>query len=143
MCWLLLLFASPSPAVPPKSAPPALEVSDLHAIRSLIEDQIAAFRRHDAEAAWRYVAPGLQERFVTPENFLEMVRTGYGPVYSPRSYHFGEIVPTPEGLGQWLEVVGPDGERVGALYLLERQPDGSWRSSGCLLTMPGPPPPEA
>jgi hypothetical protein len=143
MWCFLLLFAGPSLAGPQKSDPPALEVSDLHAIRSLIEDQIAAFRRHDADAAWQYVAPGLQERFVTPENFLEMVRTGYGPVYSPRSYRFGEIVLTPEGLGQWLDVVGPAGERVGALYLLERQPDGSWRSSGCLLTLPGPLPPEA
>jgi hypothetical protein len=143
MWWLVLLFGVPSFGGAPQSAPPALEVSDLHDIRSLIEDQIAAFRRNDAAAAWRHVAPALRERFVTPENFLEMVRTGYGPVYSPRSYRFGPIELTPEGLGQWLEVVGPDGERVGALYLMERQPDGSWRSSGCLLTLPGPLPPEA
>lgn len=123
-------------------APPELSVSDLKAIRSLIDDQIAAFRRHDAEGAWRHVAPGLQEKFGTAESFLEMVRTAYQPVYAPRSYQFGEIVVTPDGVGQWMDVTGPDGIRVGALYLMERQRDGIWKTSGCFLTEPGPERPE-
>jgi len=31
-------------------------------------------------------------------------------------------------------MVGPDGEEVVARYTMERQPDGSWRIDGCILT---------
>jgi hypothetical protein len=104
----------------------------------VIDDQIAAFRRLDALAAWRHVAPGLRRKFGTPDAFLRMVVLGYRSVANPRSYTFGPLVPLDGGeWGQWLEIVGPDGERVEALYLLERQPDGSWRTSGCLLLGPG------
>lgn len=130
-------LASPSFAAPPEGSQP-LSARDLQAIRGVIDDQIAAFRRNDAEGAWKHVAPDLREKFGTPERFLEMVRTGYAPVYAPRRYSYGDLVPTPYGLGQWLEVTGPDGKEVDALYLLERAPDGSWRTSGCLMTEPGP-----
>jgi hypothetical protein len=34
--------------------------------------------------------------------------------------------------------VGPDGQAVIALYVMERQPDGSWRINGVyLLQVPG------
>lgn len=34
---------------------------------------------------------------------------------------------------QPLEVVAPDASVVVAYYLMERQPDGTWRISGCVL----------
>ncbi len=118
---------TPAPVVAPDAA---------QAMRQVIDDQIAAFRRDDAPGAWRHVAPGLKRKFGTADRFLEMVRVGYAPVYRPKRYDFGEVIRTPDGFGQWLDVEGPSGERLRALYLMERQPDGTWMTSGCLLFEP-------
>jgi len=45
----------------------------------------------------------------------------------------GEQVRLPSGeVGQWLDVIGPDGRHARALYLLDRI-DGRWQTTGCLL----------
>jgi hypothetical protein len=38
-------------------------------------------------------------------------------------------------LVQRVLLVGPDGVPVTALYFMEQQPDGSWKISGCVLTI--------
>jgi len=37
---------------------------------------------------------------------------------------------------QRVLLVGPDGVPVVADYLMQRQPDGSWRINGCILERP-------
>ena len=139
MLWLFLpwlAFAEPPDAATRDPVAVELPAADQQAIRRLIDDQIGSFQRRDAEGAWRHVSPTLQGQFGSPERFMEMVREGYAPLYTPRSVSFDELIPVPGGWGQWMEVVGPDGERVKALYLLERQADGSWRTMGCLMSEP-------
>src|SRR5207245_9425159 len=103
-------------------------------IRAVIEDQLAAFRRDDGVAAFSYAAPVIRERFATPDNFMEMVRTGYRPVYRPREVAFGTLELRDGRLVQRALLVGPDGVATVALYVMERQPDGSWKIAACLLT---------
>ena len=110
-----------------------IEAGDRAAIRAVIENQIAAFRRDDAEAAFGYAAPSIQAMFGTPENFIRMVRQDYQAVYRPREVEFRELemrhgIPT-----QRVLVVGPDGTPKLALYPMQRQPDGAWRIAGCTL----------
>jgi hypothetical protein len=38
---------------------------------------------------------------------------------------------------QQVFVIGPDGRGYLAHYMMERQPNGSWRISGCYLERPG------
>jgi len=106
---------------------------DRATIRTMIGDQIEAFRSDDAALAYGYAAPGIKRLFPTPERFLEMVRNQYRPVYRPRSVTFGEIVETPDGVLQEVFLTGPDGNGWIAAYVAERQADGSWRISGCAL----------
>lgn len=129
--WLVL--AVPAVAAPGDVPHTFVASTDAEQVRHVVDEQIAAFRAHDAEAAWRWVAPGLREKFGTADVFLRMVREQYPAVYAPRSYTFGPLQTRPDGLGQWIEFVGPNGERVEALYLFEPQADGTWRTSGCLL----------
>ena len=121
-----LAQGDPAPASP----------ADQAAIRTVIEHQLAAFQRDDAAAAFSYASPGIQAKFGTPDIFMEMVRTGYQPVYRPRETEFRELVASPAGLVQKVLFVGPDGRPVLALYSMERQDDGSWRISGCVLVEP-------
>jgi len=116
---------------------PATDVAtaDRGAIRTVIGDQMAAFKRDDADAAFGFAAPNIRDMFGTPEHFLAMVRQGYQPVYRPSDVRFGELVRIDGSLAQLVHVVGPDGVPQLAVYFVERQPDGLWRITGCVLTV--------
>lgn len=106
---------------------------DRRAIRQVIERQLEAFGRDDADGAFVFASPAIQAQFETPDRFMAMVRSSYAPVYRPRSILFQEIV-TIEGYpAQKLTLMGADGELFTAFYLMEPQPDGRWRIQGCFL----------
>lgn len=107
--------------------------ADAAAIRSVIERQLEAFQRDDATAAFAFAAPDIQARFGTPEAFMDMVKRAYQPVYRPRETEFRALTTGEEGPVQKVLLVGPDGRLVLALYSMEREADGSWRISGCVL----------
>lgn len=102
-------------------------------IRAIIADQLDAFRLDDAPRAFSHAAPGIQRAFPTPEAFMDMVRRGYLPVYRPKEVAFGPAEEIDGTAVQQIFVTGPDGKDWVALYTLERQPDGAWKISGCLL----------
>ncbi len=126
---ILLVFGIA--AAHPASA--QLADADRDGIRTTIQNQIAAFQRDDGAAAYGYAAPMIQGLFPSVDAFMAMVRSGYQPVYRPRSVVFGEAVVTPQGPTQRVFVTGPDGKNWVAIYSLEQQPDGSWKISGCRL----------
>lgn len=125
--WIALLLSAAAPA---ETLPgPA----DAAAIRAVIEDQLAAFRADDAARAFAHASPAIQRKFGTPAFFMEMVRTGYRPVYRPQAYEFRTLGYEGGRLLQRLYVVGPDGRPALAVYEMQRQPDGSWKINGCYL----------
>jgi len=105
----------------------------------IIAAQISAFRADDGPTAYSYAAPVIRNIFPTPEIFMSMVKRGYPQVYRPQSFNFTEALIDPLGRpAQKMLVVGPDGKTYEALYSMEKQPDGTWRISGCtLLEIPG------
>lgn len=116
----------------------AVEEVDRAAGRAAIERQLDAFKRDDAAGAYEMASPSIRSMFPSQDVFLEMVRRGYKPVYRPRSYAFGQGRDDGEGFEQTLQVQDQDGVDWDAVYSLERQPDGSWRISGCrLVKRPG------
>jgi len=129
----LLIVALPFLAETPHAED--LAAADRGAIRAVVEDQLAAFQRDDGTAAFALASPHIREQFGSVENFMEMVRTGYQPVYRPREVAFGDVTITDGRIVQRVLLVGPDGIPVTALYTMERQPDGSWRIAGCTLTI--------
>lgn len=126
-----LVLTAPAAA----QAPLDLPAPDRAAIRTTIESQLAAFQRDDGAAAFGFATPNIQAMFGTPENFLEMVRRGYAPVYRPRVVEFAGIVGNPASPVQLVQIVGPDGEAVIAAYEMARLPEG-WRINGCVLLRP-------
>ena len=107
--------------------------ADKAAIRQVIQSQIAAFQKDDGPTAYGYASPTIQEKFVNPDIFMEMVRTGYAAVYHPREVEFRELKIENGRLLQEVFVVGPDGNPALAIYEMQRQPDGNWRINGCWL----------
>lgn len=116
----------------------AFDEADRRAGRETITSQIEAFRRDDGAAAYGLAAPSIQQVFPSQDGFMEMVRQGYRPVYRPRTYEFGESRDEGETLEQALRIQDADGTDWDAVYSLQKQPDGSWKISGCrLVKRPG------
>lgn len=118
-----------------RAADPPAE-ADRAAIRNIIDSQIAAFRRDDGETAFSFAAPSIRQMFGTVDNFMAMVRGGYLPVYRPQTYRFGAIEMVDDLIVQKVHIIGPDGRAVTAFYIMEKQPDGTWRIAGCSLGKP-------
>ncbi|MFZ5676035.1 MAG: DUF4864 domain-containing protein [Pseudomonadota bacterium] len=111
-------------------------ISDAEAaeFQRIITSQLDAFTADDGAAAYGFAAPNIQRLFPTPEVFMSMVQKGYAPVYRRQSYSFGRIGNEMGGQPtQHVTIVDANGKAWTAFYAMERQPDGSWKISGCSL----------
>ena len=102
-------------------------------IQKVISDQIAAFQRDDGAEAFSYASPNIRRMFGNADTFMRMVRQGYPSVYRPQSFEFQEVVEIQGRLVQDVLFVGPSGEVEIGSYLMERQPDGTWRINGVVM----------
>jgi len=101
------------------------------AAQSVVENQLKAFQAGDAEAAYSHAAPNIRRAFPTREAFMAMVKNGYAPIHSPRSYAFGKAEIAGNGrVTQRVLILGPDGKDYEAVYTLELQEDGVFRITG-------------
>ena len=120
------------------SAQGALASADARAVREVIEAQLDAFRKDDAERAFSLATPGIRQTFGTAENFMTMVRTSYAVVYRPASVAFEPPVILDGDVVQPVRLSDEQGRAWIALYPMQRQPDGTWRTNGCQLArVPG------
>jgi hypothetical protein len=131
---MALLLATPLAAARADEAPSAQPSSEREAIHGVIQHQLDAFRADNAGAAFGYASPNIQGMFGDAEHFMAMVKTGYPPVYRPRSSAFGGLVDIDGRTVQKVRFVGPDGRAALALYYMEREADGTWKIDGCQLT---------
>ncbi len=102
-------------------------------IARAITAQIEAFRRDDGDAAFAFATPGIRQKFGDSAHFMAAVKQAYPQVYRPRSFKFLGRGAEEGKVTQRVEIVGPDGRLVTAIYDMSRQPDGSWRIDGCRL----------
>jgi Domain of unknown function (DUF4864) len=107
--------------------------SDCVVIRSVIEGQLAAFQKDDAQAAFAFASPGIQQHFKTPENFMRMVMLSYPAVYRPRSVFFEKVTTVQDNITQPVLLLSPHGMPLRALYFMEKQVDDTWKINGCIL----------
>ena len=132
MRWLYIVWMGLC-LLPTFSHAQELTADDRVAIRTVIEQQLEAFRQDDADAAFGYATASIQRQFGTPERFMHMVKTAYPPVYRPRRVVFQEVDETASVPIQPVLLVGPDGVPVVALYPMRREASGLWRIDGCFL----------
>lgn len=125
---LLLAFLWAAPAG-------ADEVSgaDASAVQSVIDRQIAAFRARDDAGAYSFAAPNVKQVFPSVETFMNMVISGYQPVYDPESYRFGRNIAVGGQIHQEVIITDRNGKQWQAVYTLRRQEDGSWKITGVTL----------
>lgn len=115
------------------SAALALDDADRSAVQGVIDQQLTAFSSDNAAAAYSHAAPNIKAMFPNQDIFMELVRKGYQPVYRSQSHTFGEVKETPMGLQQTVDIIDSAGEFWTAVYTVQKQPDGSWQISSCVL----------
>ena len=129
-----LLLAVPLALTPLLASAQEVAPADAQAVRAVIEAQLDAFRHDDAARAFSLATPGIRQTFGSAENFLAMVRASYAVVYRPKDVIF-EVTRFIEGqLVQPVRLTDADGRSWIAIYPMQRQPDGSWRTNGCQLS---------
>ena len=110
-----------------------LEPGDRAAVRLVIEKQLAAFAEDEAERAFAFASPKIQEMFITARNFMARVRIASPVVYRPASLSFQVPYWENDEVWQTVEMRDAQGMDWTAQYTLLRQADGIWRINGCVL----------
>ena len=96
-------------------------------------DQLDAFKADDGARAYSHAADIIKEIFPSQQIFMEMVRTGYPPVYRAKSWSFAEPTTTETGISQIVKLTDELGRVWNALYTLERDSTWQWKISGCRI----------
>lgn len=127
-----LLFGVALAGLLPSSArAEPVSAADSKAVRTVVEAQLAAFADDDGKRAFSYAAPSIREMFGSPDRFMAMVRGSYPVVYRPAAVVFLHPEWVQGQLVQGVHLTDAGGALWLAVYQLERQPDRSWRISGC------------
>ncbi len=129
----LLFAASLAGFLPGAGAADPVSAADTEAVRAVVEAQLAAFAEDDGQRAFSYAAPSIRAMFGSPERFMAMVRGSYPVVYRPTGVVFLHPAWVQGQLVQGVHLTDAAGALWLAVYSLERQPDKSWRISGCTV----------
>lgn len=95
-------------------------------IESTISSQFEAFKADDFEGAFQFASPNLQLMFRSPENFRQMVTTGYPMVWRPAEVSYLELREIEGALWQKVQIT----DAKGFTHLLDYQmveTDAGWR----------------
>jgi hypothetical protein len=86
----------------------------------VIQQQLEAFQRDDAVGAFAFASPAIQAQFGTAELFMQMVKTGYAPVYRPRAVVFADLTIIEGMPAQAVMLMSAAAELVQATYLVQQ-----------------------
>ena len=113
-----------------------LEYRKSMSIRDVIRQQIEAFKRNEISAAFDLATPEIQDQFRTSDIFFQMVIKNYAVILTHKTWNFGNL--TKIRNKEYIQTVNfyeKDGRVIKALYVMEQQPEGTWRIGGCKLIL--------
>jgi hypothetical protein len=116
-----------------RAAEPMLHAADWTAIKKVIAEQRSALKAGDAAKAFSYASPGIRNQFGDAANFIDMVRALYSALLTARYTEFLEGAVIDGTVIQPLRLIDTDNTVRVALYIMERQDNGTWRISGCQI----------
>ena len=111
----------------------ALSAKDEKAVQTVVQSQLAAFAKDDADKAFSYAAPVLRKTIGSSAAFIAMVKNSYPVVYRPASVAFLKAEGSGDGVVQRVQMLDASGTSYLAVYSLQRQKDKTWRISGCAV----------
>ncbi len=114
-------------------AEPVMRSTDWTAIKKVIVDQRSALKAGDAAKAFSYASPGIRDQFGDAATFIGMVRAAYAVLLTARYTEFLEGAVIDGTVIQPLRLIDTDNTVRVALYIMQRQANGTWRIGGCQI----------
>jgi hypothetical protein len=102
-------------------------------VREVVVAQLAALAVDDADRAFETATPEVRAAIGSSNRFLAMVRGAYPMVYRPATVSFHKPREEDGSVLQLVEIKDGNDKSWLALFALERQPDKTWRISGCVV----------
>jgi Domain of unknown function (DUF4864) len=112
---------------------PALHAADWSAIKKVIAEQRSALKSGNAAKAFSFATPAIRDQFGDAATFIDMVRALYSALLTARYVEFLDGAVIDGAVVQPLRLIDTDNTVRVALYIMERQPNGTWRISGCRI----------
>lgn len=128
--WAIVMLIGVAHAAAAQSTPAP---SDWLEIKRVISAQREALVAGDGERAFSFAAPSIRRHFGDDAAFMRMVRQSYAALIDARYVEFLDGAVIGGDVVQPLRLVLPDGVVMVALYGLERQSDGAWRITSCVV----------
>jgi Domain of unknown function (DUF4864) len=122
-CWIGAAAAAQTAPTP----------AEWQSIQEVIAAQRAAIIAGDADKAFGYASPGIQQQFGDAASFLAMVDAAYSALESARYVEFLEGAVIDGIVVQPLRLIDADNTVRVALYTMEKQVDGEWCISSCRI----------
>ncbi len=114
--------------------PTPLPEGEARKVREVVQAQLDAFQRDDGAAAFALATPGIRATFGDADTFMAMVKTSYAVVYRPKTVEFGAALLLEGMVVQPVRLTDDEGQAWLAVYPMEKQPGGEWRTAGCQLS---------
>ena len=122
-------LASAVPARAQSPSPNADAEPQAAAIRTVIGKQLEAMNKGDADAAFAFASPVIQQMFGDAKTFMGMVERGYPQVFKSRGTRFLALTSIDGRLLQRVVIESDAGTVIGNYEMIEI--DGAWRINGC------------
>ncbi|TFY96939.1 DUF4864 domain-containing protein [Ramlibacter rhizophilus] len=103
-------------------------------VRNVILAQIQAMAENDAERMFETTTPEVRAAIGSSGRFLAMMHGAYPMVYQPSAVNFHPPHRKSDGAFQLVEIKDRNDQSWLAVFIVEQQPDHSWRVSGCAVT---------
>lgn len=110
-----------------------LSESDSTAIQKIVRQQIDALANDDALSAFALASTDTRTRIGTPDDFLQLIKKEYDPVYRHRLALFSPPQMVNGKTYQLVRLTDLDSHVWIAVYLLDRDEVGDWKIEGCQL----------
>jgi Domain of unknown function (DUF4864) len=128
--WLLAASVAFAQCSFAQAAP---STSDWTEIKRVIAAQRDALVGGDGERAFSFAAPSIRSHFGDVATFMRMVQQSYRPLLDARYVEFLDGAVIAGDIVQPLRLVLPDGTVMVAIYGVQRQTDGGWRITACVI----------
>ena len=110
-----------------------LSAKDEQAVQTVVQSQLAAFAKDNADKAFSYATPELRKTIGSASAFMAMVKGSFPVVYRPASVAFLKAEGSGDEVIQKVQMLDANGTSYLAVYSLQRQKDKTWRISGCAV----------
>lgn len=106
---------------------------DAKRIQAVVKSHLKALAEDDAPRAFASATSETREQLGSPENFLNLIKEEYTPIYHNKHAIFAPAETINGQTIQMVRVTGSDNRVWVALFRMERDSDSSWKIAGCQL----------